>query len=132
MNSEWDDSPDGTATTNLTPSAIGLLTIYEYRMSYKNATASTGYLNNGLSWDTMSSYSTMAGGQLTKNNQLYYVNSDDSTSDYTRMLNGKRPAINLKPNIEIVAGSGTSDDPYQLKGDNDKHINSLLSTRYSG
>ena len=34
--------------------AVGLLNIYEYTMSYKNATDSTGYLNNGLYWWTLS------------------------------------------------------------------------------
>ena len=29
---------------------VGLLNIYEYAMSYKNATVSTGYLNVGLNW----------------------------------------------------------------------------------
>ena len=35
---------------------VGLLNIYEYAMSYKNATVSTGYLNVGLNWWPLTPY----------------------------------------------------------------------------
>jgi len=44
--------------TTMVTDAVGLLNIYEYTMSYKNATSSTGYLNNGLWWWPLTPYST--------------------------------------------------------------------------
>ena len=38
------------AKTTTVTDAVGLLNVYEYTMSYKNATDFTGYLNNGLYW----------------------------------------------------------------------------------
>ena len=43
--------------TTMVTDAVGLLNIYEYTMSYKNANSSTGYLNNGLFWWTLTPYS---------------------------------------------------------------------------
>ena len=45
------------AKTTMVTDAVGLLNIYEYTMSYKNATDSTGYLNNGLYWWTLTPHS---------------------------------------------------------------------------
>ena len=36
--------------TTMVTDDVGLLNIYEYTMSYKNATYETGYLNNDLRW----------------------------------------------------------------------------------
>jgi len=86
--------------------AVGLLNIYEYTMSYKNATDSTGYLNNGLYWWTLTPYST---------SRVRYVNNyggsydNDSTNSY-----GPRPSINLKSAVKIIDGDGTVDNPYRL------------------
>ncbi len=44
--------------TTMVTDTVGLLNIYEYMMSYKNSTVSTGYLNNGLFWWTLTPYST--------------------------------------------------------------------------
>ena len=49
------------------------------------------------------------------------------------VANGIRPSINLKPEIKIVSGSGTEEDPYRLMGDNDNNLSgTLLNKRYSG
>ena len=49
------------------------------------------------------------------------------------IANGIRPSINLKPEIKIVSGSGTEEDPYRLMGDNDNDLSgTLLNKRYSG
>ena len=118
-----------TATTKpekrtMVTDAVGLLNAYEYTMSYKNATYSTGYLNNGLYWWTLTPYST---------SRVRYVNNyggsydNDSTNSY-----GPRPSINLKSAVKIIDGDGTADNPYRLQGDNDIPTGALLSTRYSG
>ncbi len=112
--------------TTMVTDAVGLLNIYEYTMSYKNATYSTGYLNNKLYWWTLTPYSN-------SNTNVRYVNvygsssSNDPTYSY-----GPRPSINLKSAVKIIDGDGTVDNPYRLQGDDDRPTGVLLSTRYSG
>ena len=110
--------------TTMVTDAVGLLNIYEYMMSYKNATYSTGYLNNGLDWWTLTPYSTL---------DVRYVNSNGiGFYDGPAYLIGSRPSINLKSAVKIIDGDGTVDNPYRLQGDNDSPTGALLSTRYSG
>ena len=111
--------------TTMVTDVVGLLNIYEYTMSYKNATDSTGYLNNGLYWWTLTPYST---------SYVCEVSSDGSTGGYSspEYSNGSRPSINLKSAVKIIDGDGTADNPYRLQGDNDSPTGTLLSTRYSG
>ncbi|MCI2041738.1 MAG: hypothetical protein LKJ84_02130 [Bacilli bacterium] len=110
--------------TTMVTDAVGLLNIYEYTMSYKNATDSTGYLNNGLYWWTLSP-SGLAYVNYVSNRG--YGISDRPTNSY-----GSRPSINLKSAVKIIDGNGTSNNPYKLQGDNDSPTGALLSTRYSG
>ena len=110
--------------TTMVTDAVGLLNIYEYTMSYKNAISSTGYLNNRLWWWTLTPYNTS-----------YVRHGDSSGSDNrNRPTNsyGSRPSINLKSAVKIIDGDGTVDNPYRLQGDNDSPTGTLLSTRYSG
>ena len=126
--SEW----NATKTTDITKpeintivtDAVGLLNTYEYTMSYNNATSSTGYLKNGLYWWTLTPYSDSEVSRIDPIGENDYYNPN--------ILSGCRPAINLKPEIRIVAGDGTSNNPYRLQGDNDSPVGTLLSTRYSG
>ena len=104
---------------------VGLLNIYEYTMSYKNASSSTGYLNNGLFWWILTPYDTETYVHYVD----YYGTSDGEGSDN---LFGSRPSINLKSAVKIIDGDGTSGNPYRLDGDNDSPMYTLLSTRYSG
>ena len=110
--------------TTMVTDAVGLLNIYEYTMSYKNATDSTEYLNNGLHWWTLTPYST---------SDVHYVScygyGDNISPRYSF---GPRPSINLKSAVKIIDGDGTVDNPYRLQGDNDSPTGALLSTRYSG
>ena len=110
--------------TVMVTDAVGLLNIYEYTMSYKNVTSSTGYLNNGLVWWTLTPYSTSG---------IHYVGTT-GYNDYNGPTgsNGSRPSINLKSAVKIIDGDGTVDNPYRLQGDNDSPTGTLLSTRYSG
>ena len=110
--------------TNLVTSTVGLLSAYEYAMSYKNTTSENGYLNNALYSYTISP---------TDSAHLYIFNYLGYLSIYdTGYPFGVRPSINLKSNIKIVDGNGTETNPYRLEGDNDNPSGSLLSTRYSG
>ena len=128
----WDatiDSTDlGSITrpngTNVVTDPVGLLNVYEYQSSNNGGT--DGYLNNGISWWT-----------LTPNNATNLVNyiviSGTIVNILPSMPAGVRPSINLKPNIEIASGEGTESNPYRLKGDNDSNLSgTLLNTRYSG
>ena len=110
--------------TTIVTDAVGLLNIYEYTMSYKNATYSTGYLYNGLWWWTLTPYSTSGVRGVYYNG---HVGSGIPTLSY-----GSRPSINLKSAVKIIGGDGTIDNPYRLQGDNDIPTGALLSTRYSG
>ena len=110
--------------TTMVTDAVGLLNIYEYTMSYKNATDSTGYLNNGLYWWTLSP----SGLAYVK----YVSNRGNGSSDRPTNSYGSRPSINLKSAVKIIDGNGTSNNPYRLQGDNDNPTGTLLSTRYSG
>ena len=111
--------------TTMVTDAVGLLNMYEYTMSYKNATDSTGYLNNGLFWWTLTPYSTSS---------VRYVNNSGGRGSYNSPTysRGSRPSINLKSAVKILDGDGTVDNPYRLQGDNDSPTGALLSTRYSG
>ena len=110
--------------TTMVTDAVGLLNIYEYTMSYKNATDSTGYLNNGLYWWTLSP----SGLAYVK----YVSNRGNGSSNRPTNSYGSRPSINLKSAVKIIDGNGTSNNPYRLQGDNDNPTGTLLSTRYSG
>ena len=130
MDSVWNNTITTETTkpakTTLLTDAVGLLNMYEYTMSLKNADYKTGYLNNGLNWWTMTP---------SDSNNIYLVNDYGvaPTMYSSRNTFGIRPVINLKSNIKIVSGNGTKDSPYRLEGDNDKTLSgTLLSRRYSG
>ncbi len=116
---------DKPAKTTMVTDAVGLLNIYEYTMSYKNATDSTGYLNNGLYWWTLTPYSTSIVRRVSNIGDV--SNSYSPTNSF-----GPRPSINLKSAVKIIDGDGSVDNPYRLQGDNDSPTGALLSTRYSG
>ena len=112
------------AKTTTVTDAVGLLNVYEYTMSYKNATDFTGYLNNGLYWWMLTPYN------AAYVRYVVYYGYDNYGSPTTSF--GSRPSINLKSAVKIIDGDGTADNPYRLQGDNDSPTGTLLSTRYSG
>ena len=139
MDAKWNATEDETSLGSITrPSddgaivedAVGLINIYEYQESFRGASSWTGYLNNGLYWYTLTStYLSPAvnGNRFVSNNGSVYVTPNDSNNQFIR------PSLNLKPNIKIVSGNGTIDNPYRLEGDNDTNLSgTLLNTRYSG
>ena len=113
------------AETTMVEDTVGLLNIYEYTMSYSGTTYSNGYLNNGLTWWTLTPYST---------SDVRSVNYSGSANDSSPSASdGTRPAINLKSSVKVVSGDGSENNPYRLEGDNDTNLNgTLLNTRYSG
>ena len=113
------------AETTIVTDAVGLLNYYEYVTSYRGASSSTGYLNNGLYWWTLTPYSTSI---------VWYVNYYGSANNFgPSNAYGVRPSVNLKSSVRIVSGDGTIDNPYRLNGDNDTNLSgTVLSSRYSG
>ncbi len=144
---KWDATLDATSLGSITrpngttavTDSVGLLNIYEYQMASKgyisegnwSTMVSNGYLNNGLSWWTLTPNSAYY--------HAYYVrcvgNSGTGGTCYPSSMDGIgiRPSINLKSAVKIVDGNGTANNPYRLEGDNDINLSgTLLSTRYSG
>ena len=134
MDSKWNATEDDTNIGSITrpsnegtivTSAVGLLNMYEYQESYRGTNDRNGYLNNWLSWWTLTSYSA-SNVRAVNNNGGTYI-------DASPVAIGVRPSINLKSEIKIVSGSGTEEDPYRLEGDNDNNLEGVkLNTRYSG
>ena len=130
MDSKW-NAKETTGTTpptspTLVTDPVGLLNVYEYTMSYNGTTPSNGYLNNGLYWWLLT-----PSDNYQNINYVTYTGEVGSASGIA--ARGIRPTVNLKPNIKIVAGMGTKEDPYRLEGDYDINLSgTLLNTRYSG
>ena len=118
------------AKTTMVTSAVGLLNIYEYITTCKNTTNEVVYLNNGLPWYTLTPANSTGVWYVDE----YGYDSDSISSDLSRAgWYGIRPVINLKPDVEIISGTGTESDPYRLKGDDGTpESGTKLATRYSG
>ena len=100
---------------------VGLLNIYEYNMSG----ATNGYLYNRLYFYTLTPYSST---------NVKVVSFDGGQSPVFRAESrGARPVINLRPEIKVVSGDGSKENPYRLEGDNDNNLEGTkISSRYSG
>ena len=123
-NATMSTSLDKPEKTTMVTDAVGLLNIYEIN-SCTNASFSTGYLNNGLYWWTLTPYSD-SGVRYIGIDRVVTYNVSPTVSV------GSRPSLNLKSAVRIIDGDGTIDNPYRLQGDNDSPTGALLSTRYSG
>ena len=111
--------------TTMVTDAVGLLSIYEYTMSYNNATSSTGYLNNSLYWNLLTPHSVYGCWDVDNGDIRTAMGAEDTVPS--------RPSINLKSSVKIIDGDGTNENPYRLEGDDDNPTSgTLLSTRYSG
>ena len=107
---------------------VGLLNSYEYYLSYKNTSYSSGYLNRGYYWCLLNPLSS---------SYIWYVRTDGYSlisSNPFYAYAAARPSINLKSNIQISGGSGTKDDPYTISGDKEQATakTTLLNTRIVG
>ena len=135
MDTKWDATMDDRDLgsiirpngSSISTSAVGLLNVYEYQSSNNGGT--NGYLNNGLSWWTL----TWMSGSYGDGMRTVANTGDISYTSTTSGGTGIRPSINLKPSVKIVDGDGTADTPYKLEGDNDTELSgTMLSSRYSG
>ena len=135
MDSKWNASmmsdnskpPSEEEGGTIVEDAVGLLNNYEYTMSYKGASAMYSYLDNGLYWWCLTPVTDSAISRVSAIDGS--IDGDNASGN----RNGIRPSINLKPEIKIVNGEGTNDNPYRLEGDNDTNLEgTLLNTRYSG
>ena len=125
-----DEEGEKNGTDSFVTDAVGLLNRYEYIKSYGNELDEKGYLNNSLDWWTLTPVS--SGIVFVSNGQDTFTRPSSGVGALTFSL-GCRPVINLKPDIKISGGTGTSTDPYRLQGDDDvPSSGTLLSTRYSG
>ena len=131
--SVWDATLDATALGSITrpngkttvTAPVGLLNMYEYQESFRGTTYGNGYLNNGLSWWTLTPYNTSIVRLVDYSGYASFINPATAY--------GVRPSINLKSSVRIADGDGTIDNPYRLNGDNDTNLSgTLLSSRYSG
>ena len=112
--------------TTLITDSVGLISSYEYAMTYKGATPETGYLNDGLIWWTISPMADNASSHIV-------LASGEQGTFMSWAVYGVRPAVNLKSTVKIVDGDGSLDNPYRLENDNDvPESGTKLSTRYSG
>ena len=121
--------PETTLINNATigkNTPVGLLNSYEYYLSYKNTSYSSGYLNIGYYWWLLNPYSSSY--------VWYVIYYGYAGYNYPSSTYGARPSINLKSNIQLSGGSGTKDDPYTISGDKEQPTISttLLNTRTVG
>ena len=102
---------------------VGLLTTYDYQLSYDGTTESIGdgYLNNNTNWSTYTY----------DNDKNMIINKEGKVESSSKELSHSiRPAINILSNVEIKGGNGSKDNPYYLEEyGTDKD---LLNTRASG
>ena len=117
---------EGASGVTTTTAPVGLLNSYEYYMSYKNISYSSGYLNIGYLWWLLNPYDT---------SNVWRVSSSGGGNSYSPTNTfGGRPSVNLKSGIQLSGGSGTKNDPYTILGDKEEVITgtTLLNTRSSG
>ena len=129
MNSKWNASmmsdtskpPSESEGGTIVEDPVGLLNIYEYTM----ISAKSSYLLTHLVFWSLTPYDALT--------VSYVVTSGKSSTMNISNTSGIRPSVNLKPEIKIVGGDGTAENPYRLMGENDSNLNGTkLNTRYSG
>ena len=129
LDSKWNATMMSDASkpesTTIVEDPVGLLNLYEYTMSYSTTDATNGYLNIGHRWWVLTPLSS---------SRINIIETNGGTTSTTPVNSFSiRPSINLKPDVKIVDGNGTEEDPYRLEGDNDTvSSGTLLKDRYSG
>ncbi len=139
-NSIWDmtsNSSNSISSNSVRPAesipvqtTVGFLNSYEYSTIVSHSkdlpTGDQTYLKNGAYWFL-----------FTKNDDSYMKcvgPTGQLLGGASQCGNGIRPAVKIKPDIQLFSGEGTIDSPYRLVHDESKVENgsTLLSTRYSG
>ena len=131
MNSKWNASqmadnskpPREEEGGTIVEDTVGLLNYYEFGKISE-------YINDKKSTYLLTPYDST-------NIWYFYQYSifNFSISDKSNNIQnpGIKASINLKPEIKVVDGDGSEDNPYRLEGDNDKNLEGTkLNTRYSG
>ena len=114
------DSVWNVSSSTKVTDTVGLIEL----LNYNKAGLHVGYLRTSLAHWLLNTYS---------ETNIYAIDFAGRTENKSPAnITGVRPAINLKPSVEIMGGNGTRDNPYRLVGDNDNPAGELLSTRYSG
>ena len=135
----WNASPgNGSISTKLPVSgqeevlvnaSVGLLNSYEYYKSYQNTSYRSGYLNIDYYFWLLNPYSASS-------SYVWYVVSSVGSGSYSSPSTpyGVRPSIYLKSGVQLIGGTGTLNDPYRIKGDQEeaKANITLINTRQSG
>lgn len=95
---------------------ITLLSMKDYALAGGNSS----YLNNGTSfWTT----------NKNNNNEFWYISEEGKAGNSdVDFEHGIRPVITLKPDVKLVSGTGSSDDPYIIK----EHKPKILKDTYVG
>ena len=132
MDSKWNASemsdtskpPSEEEGGTVVEDAVGLLNIYEATAG-QGGNAAARCLRNGLVWWTLTPVTSSEVYRILVNGNINNVN--------VSVRVGIRPSINLKPEIKIVDGDGSENNPYRLESDSDSNLSgTLLNTRYSG
>ena len=108
------------------------LTMVTCPIGLLNNNESHGYGGHHIFYSSNSNYWWTLTPSTVNKTLVVIDNNGDAQFTSPHFATGVRPSINLKPTVKVVHGSGTSEDPYRLEGDNDNPIGTLLSTRYSG
>lgn len=94
-------------------------------MSSDDTSYANSYLKNGIYWYTLTPYASSIVRAISSYGKAVEHNIISSA--------GIRPSIVLKNTVKIVEGKGIEEEPYRLKGDNNKNLSGVkLNTRYSG
>lgn len=98
-----DDMENITCNTQYKDYYLGLLSIDDYI----NTGGIKSFINNER-------YSYLA--NKTKENEIWYINNEGKLDTSTgEDILGIKPTITLSPTLEIISGTGTSEDPYQFE-----------------
>ena len=121
-NDETNNGSDkSTNCKNEVSAKVGLITLSEYNQSID---AGDTYLNNGMTFWTMT---------RTSDKRVYGVhNTYDMSTHESKTYNGVRPSINIKANVSVSSGTGSSSNPYVLEEYKYGKSGKLLSTRHAG
>ena len=108
-------------TTSLT---VGTLSVQDFNKSIKDEFSYLG-LNYGSFW--LLNPSTTTDQAYNQMNYFYRFAMEDAT-----VLNGVRPAVRVKKDVELVSGDGTQTNPYRLGDYESAKPRALLNTRLTG
>ncbi len=128
VSSESSEVPSKPSGSTIVQNFVGLLNYYEYYHGFKDYMS---FLRDErfLEWWLLNPSS------FNDTYSILIANGNPNISPrISNELEGVRPVISMKKSIQIIAGTGTQEDPYRLLNDVQEidSDNVLLNTRYSG